>query len=151
MITDVLAQCHRYAGLHPRFAAAFAFLEKLSPDQPAGRHDLAGDDCFALVQAYTTKPPALAAFEAHRKYIDIQFLQAGRETMLWAPLASLTEVTRPYVEEKDVVFFASPTLTTPINLQAGEFTIFFPEDGHAPGLECAGATPVRKIVIKVRV
>jgi YhcH/YjgK/YiaL family protein len=71
--------------------------------------------------------------------------------MLWAPLASLTEVTRPYVEEKDVVFFASPTLTTPINLQAGEFTIFFPEDGHAPGLECAGATPVRKIVIKVRV
>lgn len=151
MIADTLAQGSRYLSLSPRFAVAFEFLKNLPADIAPGRHDIDGDNCFALVQSYQTKPHAQAAFEAHRKYTDIQFIQAGRETLLWAPLATLTQVTKPYVEERDVAFFAMPSQVTPVNLQAGEFVIFFPEDGHAPGLECAGATEVRKIVIKVRV
>lgn len=151
MIADTLGQCGRYACLSPRFAAAFGFLKNLPAGLPAGRHGLDGDNCFALVQDYTTKPPAQAAFEAHRKYADIQFIQAGRETLLWAPLVALTQVTKPYLEEKDIAFFAAPPASTPLNLQAGEFAIFFPEDGHAPGLECGGPCAVRKIVIKVRV
>jgi beta-galactosidase beta subunit len=37
-----------------------------------------------------------------------------------------------------------------LNLRAGEFTIFFPEDSPAPGLECAGVMEVRQAVSKVR-
>jgi YhcH/YjgK/YiaL family protein len=103
-----------------------------------------------LVQTFTTKPLAQGTFESHRRYIDIQFIQAGAETMLWAPLASL-QVTQPYSAEKDVAFYAMPARTTPINLHAGEFTIFFPEDGHAPGIESGNPSVVRKVVIKVRV
>jgi len=150
MIADTLCQIHRYQALSPRFPAAFEFLKKLPADIALGRHEIEGDNCFALVQAYTTKPLAQAKFEAHKKYTDIQFIQAGRETLLWSPLAALTQVTQPYAEEKDVAFFAMPPQVTPVNLRAGEFTIFFPEDGHAPGIECAGMTEVRKIVIKVR-
>ena len=150
MIADTLELSRRYAGLHPRFADAFEFLKRLPADPSLGRHDLDGEDCFALVQSYTTKPLAKAAFEAHRKYIDIQFIQSGRETLLWSPLSLLPHVTQPYAEEKDVAFFATPEHVTPINLQAGQFTIFFPEDGHAPGVEYAGATEVRKVVIKIR-
>jgi len=151
MIADTLTQCSRYAGLSPRFAAAFQFLEQLPADQPAGRYPLAGDDCFALVQSYAAKPMAEAKFEAHRKYIDIQFIQAGRETILWTPLAALTEILQPYDAERDVAFYATPSHVTPIRLRAGDFTIFFPEDGHAPGLEYGGSTEVRKTVIKVRI
>lgn len=150
MIADTLAQHHRYTSLHPRFAAAFDFLAKLPADQPAGRYELDGDNCFALVQSYTTKPAAQGTFESHRRYIDIQFIQSGVETMLWAPLATLP-VTQPYAAEKDVALHAMPARITPVNLQAGEFAIFFPEDGHAPGLECGGPATVRKVVIKVRV
>ena len=150
MITDTLAQRRRYTGLSSRFAAAFEFLEKLSATRPDGRHDLDGDNCFALVQSYPTRPLAQALFEAHRQYIDIQFMQAGRETILWSPLAALTQVTQPYAAERDIAFFANPPQWTPLNLQAGQFAIFFPEDGHAPGLECAGPAEVRKVVIKVR-
>ncbi len=150
MIADTLEQRHRYVGLSPRFAAAFDFLEKLPADQPTGRFELDGDHCFALVQSYTTRPVAKATFEAHQRYIDIQFIQAGRETILWSPLAGLTQVTQPYSTEKDIVFFATPAQMTPLDLRAGQFTIFFPEDGHAPGLECDGPSEVRKIVIKVR-
>ena len=151
MIADTLSQCRRYIALSPRFAAAFEFLRQLPADQPLGRHELDGDHCFALVQTYATKPLAEAKFESHRKYIDIQFLQAGSETLLWSPLAALTKITEPYDAARDITFYAPPPQVTPINLRAGEFTIFFPEDGHAPGLEYSGPTEVRKVVIKISV
>lgn len=151
MIADTLLQCRRYTALSPRFAAAFEFLQQLPANQPLGRHELDGDHCFALVQTYATKPLAGAKFESHRKYIDIQFIQAGCETLLWSPLSALTKITEPYDSEKDIAFYAMPPQVTPINLCAGEFTIFFPEDGHAPGLEYSGPTEVRKVVIKVGV
>jgi YhcH/YjgK/YiaL family protein len=150
MITDLIEQRRRYTSLSPRFAAAFEFLEKLPAGQPAGRYDIDGDNCFALVQTYATRPVTQAMFEAHRRYIDIQFIQAGCETILWSPLAALTQVTQPYAAEKDIAFFANPSQWTPVNLCAGQFAIFFPEDGHAPGLECSRPSEVRKIVIKVR-
>jgi YhcH/YjgK/YiaL family protein len=150
MIADTLTNCGRYASLAPHFAAAFAYLQKLPAGQPTGRYEIVGESCFALVQSYVTKPLNAAKFEAHRKHIDIQFIQAGRESLLWSPLAALTE-TVPYNVEKDVTLFATPSQVTPINLRAGEFTIFFPEDGHAPTIECAGSAEVRKVVIKVRV
>jgi YhcH/YjgK/YiaL family protein len=151
MISDTLEQCHRYTSLSPRFAAAFEFLEKLPANQPTGRYDLDGNNCFAMVQAYTTMPLDQAKFETHRQYIDIQFIQAGRETMLWSPLAALTQVTGAYSPEKDVIFYANPPQKTPINFGAGQFVIFFSTDGHAGGLECYGQSEVRKVVIKVRV
>ena len=150
MIADTLEQRRRYTGLSPRFAAAFEFLEKLPASQPDGRQDIDGDNCFALVQSYTTRPQAQGTFEAHQRYSDIQFILSGVETMLWAPLATL-QVTQPYRAEKDIALYAMPAQTTPLNLRAGEFAIFFPEDGHAPGLECGGPSAVRKVVIKVRV
>ncbi|HEU5395959.1 MAG TPA: YhcH/YjgK/YiaL family protein [Verrucomicrobiae bacterium] len=153
MITDTLDRCHRYVNLSPRFAAAFEFLRKLPANQPAGRYEIDGDDCFALVQNYTTRSASLAAFESHQRYIDIQFIQAGAETMLWSSVAALPNVTQSYSPEKDVTFYAAPAPTqmTTINLRAGDFTIFFPEDGHAPGLECGRCGEVRKVVVKVRV
>ncbi len=151
MIIDTLAQAGRYTGLSPHFAAAFEFLRKRSVTTPAGRCDIDGDNCFALVQSYTTRPVEQALFEAHCQYADIQFIQAGRETILWSPLGALNVVTQPYVAERDVVFFASPPQWTPLHLAAAQFTIFFPEDGHAPGLEYNGLAEVSKVVIKVRI
>ena len=112
MIADTLAQYHRYTSLSPRFAAAFNFLERLPADAALERHEIDGDNCFALVQAYNTKPLAQAKFEAHRKYIDIQFIQSGRETLLWSPLTALMETTIPYTHDTDVAFFATPAQST---------------------------------------
>ncbi len=151
MIADTLSQCRRYTALSPRFAAAFQFLQQLPADKPTGHYALEADHCFALVQAYPTRPLAEAKFESHRKYIDIQFIQAGRETILWSPLATLTKTIQPYDAAKDIAFYATPTHAVPIQLRAGDFAIFFPEDGHAPGLEYDGPTQVRKTVIKIQV
>jgi biofilm protein TabA len=150
MVADTLAYCRRYQTLSPRFAAAFDFLETVSADKPVGRYELDGKHCFALVQSYATQPVSQAKFEAHRRYIDIQYIQAGRESLLWSPLAALTETLQPFNEENDIAFYGVPPQATPVNLGPGQFAIFFPEDGHAPGIESGGRADVRKIVVKVR-
>ncbi|HEY2574566.1 MAG TPA: YhcH/YjgK/YiaL family protein, partial [Verrucomicrobiaceae bacterium] len=101
MIQDTLPLSARYESLSPRFARAFDFLRTVDGTQSLGRHEIDGDQVFALVQSYATKPVEEALFEAHRKYIDVQFLFSGRETILWAPLATMREQTMAHDESKD--------------------------------------------------
>ena len=104
---------------------------------------------FPLVQDNTTKPKAEGVWEAHRKYIDVQFVAAGVEQMGWAKLDTLA-VKKPYDADADYALFDGPGdfLTVP----AGSFTIFFPKDGHIPGIAVNDQpSAVRKIVVKVAV
>ncbi|MEI7729987.1 MAG: YhcH/YjgK/YiaL family protein [Verrucomicrobiota bacterium] len=151
MILDNLSQWHRYTALGTRFEKAFHYLETVSPDTPLGRYDLEGEELFAMVSAYPTRSADQFKFEAHRRYADVQFIVAGRERILWVPLASLPTVTEAYNAEKDILFCAPPTSHIPLNMAAGQFAVFFPEDGHAPGLEWGGIGEVLKVVLKVRV
>ena len=150
MILDTLPHWHRYAATLPGLAQACEYLQTLNAGTATGRYELDGDRVFCLVQRYRTKPMAQAKLEAHRKYVDIQYLIAGRETILWAPLVALTTVTQPYDASRDIEFFATVAGTTPVNLEAGYFSVLFPADGHAPGIEWNGAQDVVKVVVKVR-
>ncbi|MFM8494807.1 MAG: YhcH/YjgK/YiaL family protein [Planctomycetia bacterium] len=150
MILDALSQWRRYASLNPRFARAFAFLHQFPADVADGRHEIEGDSIYALVQRYETRPVA-GQFEAHRSYVDIQFIVTGREVIQWAPLESLTEVTKPYDDVKDAGFFAAGDAMVPVRVAAGQFAILFPDDAHAPGCAWAGPEPVVKVVVKVAV
>ena len=151
MILDTLPLWHRYAALHSGFARAFAFLEGVTPATADGRHDIDGDAIYALVQRYQTRATSGMQLEAHRRYIDVQFIARGREVIHWAPLAALSEVTLPYETTKDAGLFALPAATVPLRLVAGQFAILFPDDAHAPC--CAWDEPedVLKVVVKVAV
>ena len=151
MIHDTLQNSARYEVLSPRFARAFAYLRGVDGTQALGRHELDGDNVFALVQKYSTKPVEGALFEAHRKYIDVQFVQSGRETILWAPLATMREETMAYDEKKDVALWKLVPDVTPVHLSAGHFVILFPEDAHAPTVVWETPTEVFKVVVKVKV
>lgn len=151
MILDILANSPRYEPLHPRFARAFAFLRAFKGTEAPGRHDLDGDNAFALVQSYTTKPAASALFEAHRKYIDVQYVFSGRETILWAPLSAMRETTMPYDEKKEAALFKLIPDVTPLHLSGGHFTILYPEDAHAPTIVWDEPTVVVKVVVKIKV
>ncbi len=151
MVLDTLANSARYESLNCRFAKAFAFLRTVDGTQELGRHDLDGDLCFALVQTYETKPVEKAKFEAHRKYIDVQFIHSGRETILWAPLAAMKEETMAYSEEKEAALWKLVPDVTPLHMSAGHFAILFPEDAHAPCIEWEKPEQVFKVVVKVAV
>ena len=102
MILDTLDSSFRYETLHPLFPSAFAFLRRPDLDALAcGRIDLAGDDAlYALIQTYETQPPAEGKPEAHRRYLDIQYVVSGSECVAYAPLAGLTPC-QPFDEAGD--------------------------------------------------
>lgn len=151
MIQDTLSHAALYECLNSRFAKAFAFLRTVDGTQALGRHDIDGDHCFALVQTYETKPVEKAKFEAHRKYIDVQFVYSGRETILWAPLSAMKEETMAYDETKEAALWKLVPDVTPLHLSAGHFAILFPHDAHAPCVEWEQPGQVFKVVVKVAV
>ncbi len=115
-----------------------------------GRVDLDGTQVYALIQAYDTLPilPEVK-FEAHRQYIDIQYIVSGVEVMGWAALKDVPGLT-PYDSEKDACFGKLSTAEmTAVRVAAGQAAIFFPEDAHAPKLALAEPSAVKKIVVKV--
>ncbi len=134
-----------------RWDKAFSFL-KTSDLQSLElkRYDIDGNNLYAPVSEYMTKNEEDARYEAHRKYIDIQYIISGKELMGVAPISQKKETLEPYDSEKDIEFL---TVTGGENHLAlpDRFFIFFPEDAHRPGLKDGENSPVRKIVVKVKV
>jgi biofilm protein TabA len=160
MILDSLANLDRYRGLDPRLDRGLEALRALCAETTAsqlgdGRHELAGADLYASLSSYPTQAPEAKPFEAHRRYLDIQVLLQGRETLSWAPLERLT-LTVPYSAAEDIAFYrlaeGAGGLGMDVPLEPGLFAVLFPHDGHRPGCHPAGgqAETVRKLVLKVR-
>lgn len=149
MVLDKLENASHYAGLGTRIAAALAWLrENDCTKLPAGKIPVQGDQIYALVQDNTTRPREQGVWEAHRKYIDVQFVAAGIEEMGYANVDTLS-VKKPYDEQSDFALFEGSG--SYVTVPAGSFTIFFPADGHIPGLAAGEPAHVRKVVMKVAV
>jgi len=146
MILDTLNEADAYMDLHPGFAKAFEFLrqESLADLQP-GRYELVGDSLYCMISKGPGKSREEARLEAHRKYIDIQFVISGDEEMGWRPTEECTKIAEPYSEEKDIMFFDNPAKMWK-TVPPGSFVIFYPKDAHAP---MVGDGEIHKVVCKV--
>jgi YhcH/YjgK/YiaL family protein len=150
MIHDHISNASHYAFANPLLQKGLDFLRSPQASSlPNGRFEIEGDRLFALTQEYPSKPEKDCFWEAHRKYIDIQFVSRGVEEIGYAPQSSL-KIIEPYDSAKDMMKLAGNGSV--LRLPAGMFAIFFPQDGHKPGMAPDGVVaPVRKIVVKVAV
>jgi len=134
-----------------RWDKAFKFLrESDMTNMELKRYDLDGNNLYALLSEYMSKNEENARYEAHRKYFDIQYVVSGRELIGIAPISQQKDILEPYSVEKDIMFM---TVGQGVNLQAqpDRFFIFFPDDLHRPGLKDGENSPVRKMVVKVKI
>ena len=115
-----------------------------------GNHEINGDAVFALVSNTPSRAPESGQFEAHQKYIDIQYVISGEEFIGVAPTKELQEVTA-YDSAKDIAFYANPSEFENVEMQPGRFVVFFPENAHLPLCHCRGKQQIHKVVIKLRV
>jgi YhcH/YjgK/YiaL family protein len=146
MILDDLSAAARYAPLHAGFRLGFEFLARTDLAQlETGKYEIDGERVFALINRDPGRGRSGARLEAHRKFIDIQFLVDGSEEIGWRPTPGCRQVAEPYDVDRDVMFFADAPLAW-IQLPPGKFMIFYPDDAHAP--LAAGGDNV-KAVIKV--
>ncbi len=73
----------KYAALLPGIAEAFDAVNARTDFTPGVVHPLSDGNRF-FVAAQSTIAPGLA--EAHRKYLDIQYIVKGKEVVGYAPL-----------------------------------------------------------------
>ena len=153
MIVTKLTELLHQSAEHPSLFKAVEFLQEVQgKDLEDGRIEIDGKQVYALVQSYLGKPDIhQPRFEAHRRYIDIQYLVSGKEYFGWAPLEAMIE-TDLFNEEKDIVHgsVAEASITL-VRLSEGLLAVVYPEDAHAPGLADGEPAPVKKIVVKVAI
>lgn len=133
---------------------AFEFMENFKAEDYAdGRYDLKEEGLFVNIQSYTTKPREEQKYEAHRRYIDVQYIISGKEGFCLKDIAEMKEsdVVVPYSEESDIMFFSNTVEGEYHALTDGEFLIMPPECAHMPGMAVGEPSPVRKMVVKIPV
>jgi YhcH/YjgK/YiaL family protein len=149
MIIDRKENAELYKGVGERIKSALNFINNTDCESlTLGKHDIDGDDVFALVSEYQTKDSADCQLEAHRKFIDVQYVVSGAELMGYAPLKG-QEASMTYNEDDDFILY--PATVSFTKVESGMFAIFYPGDLHMPGIMIDNSSPVKKIVIKVRV
>ena len=148
MIYDKIDNWEIYAGISDDIRVGLEFLSQIKPDIEKGVHELT-PRVKAIVSEYTTKEINENGYEAHRDYIDIQYLISGSEKICCLPLECLKE-TKPYRAEIDAAFYEEAGVNPQeMVIGNGYFAVFYPHDGHMPGLCADALIPVKKVVVKV--
>jgi len=136
--------------LNEKIEYAISYIKNLDFESLEIGKYIVNDDFFYLVQEYHTKKSEDGRFEAHRNYIDIQFLAAGQER-IEVTAAAFMKVEVPYNLQNDVVFFKEPRYAGYIDIKENKYAIFYPKDAHKPGVALDQTQSVKKIVGKVRI
>ena len=148
MLFDKIKNAPQYYALGERLATSLKYLMQndFSAKTP-GRYEIDGDRIYALVQEYDTRPGSAGKWEAHRKYIDIQYIVEGTELMGYENLESMEISDSDYNPEKDAIYPKGEGSF--VKMTAGMFAILWPQDAHMPGQAISEPVKVRKVVIKV--
>lgn len=150
MITSTLDQLHWYSIISLHFEKAIRYALKTDfTVMDTGKYSIDGENVFAIVNEYTTKPISECDSESHRDYADIQIMVSGSERFGYAPLTDQPPST-PFGSGKDVALYSiSEEELSYITLRPGQFIIFFPSDIHRPEVFVSQPQLVRKVVLKV--
>lgn len=114
-----------------------------------GRHDIDGENIFALVSEYQPEPKIDRRPEAHQKYIDIQCLASGEEIIGCSLLAPDYEIIEDKLAQNDIAFYKEVRQEVDVVLEPGVYAILFPNDVHRPCCISRSREPVKKVVIKI--
>ena len=147
MIFDTLENIKNYEGTGRVYTALKFLSETDFTKMELGRYELDGDNILYMVQRYETDPDKTIS-EAHKKYIDIQFMLSGEEIIGVAPICAQKKLTEAK-PENDVWFYECKT--EPLTLFANSFMVLYPNDLHCPGVAVKDALTCRKVVVKVKV
>lgn len=144
MIVCPFKDLKRYAPVLPGLEEALEKIATLTSLEPA-TYPLSGGNRF-FVCAEQTSPVGLA--EAHRKYLDIQYMVRGREVMGWADLADC-QLQGEFNTDGDIGMYAGDFRY--LTIDEGMCYVAFPEDAHMPSRHLEQPNDFVKIVVKLAV
>ncbi len=147
MIVDRLENLDKYVSINSLFSQAVDFLKLHDlQNMEIGKIELNGKDLVLNVTQTSPKTKEEAKLETHNAFIDIQIPLSDTEIMGYTPAKDCLPADAAYNIEKDITFFEGYAENY-LTIKPGMFAIFFPQDGHAPGITPEG---VKKMIIKVK-
>ena len=148
MLIDRITNAHLYGTLSPKFKCAFDYIQQTDLLTLAvGKYEIDGESLYVIVQEYLTKPIEQGRWEAHRRYIDLQYVIRGTERIGYAHLSRLL----PDVYDVNKDFLPLSGQGDILTVQEGSFMLLLPEDGHMPGIAVDEPMLVKKAVFKIGV
>lgn len=151
MIFDKIDNISDYFDELPLLKKVSDFVDKFNKNNLSdGTYEIDGKRVFAMVQSYRTKQqtPEMM-FEAHKKYIDLQYIVNGIEKIRWASLDKVDLVEEKYSSGGDIAFYEGDAMFD-FTLTKNTFLLLYPSDAHLPGLSADKDVNVRKIVFKIQ-
>ena len=136
----------RYTAVVPGLEEAMKVVAELTDYTP--RTIPLSDGNRIMVQQATTKTAEGAKFEAHRNYLDIQYIVKGEEYVGWAPLETL-EMEGEYNAAKDKATLVGHADF--MRIGEGYCYVVYPEDAHIPGTYLENPCDIIKLVVKLKV
>ncbi len=146
MIVCPWKDINRYASVIPGLEEAIKAVSEMDSFEPR-TVPLSGGNKI-LVQQGTTKPAQGQLLEAHREYLDIQYIVKGKETMGWAPVDTLA-LDGEFNTAKDKGMYAGHCDF--MDIAQGYCYVVYPEDAHMPGSHLDVPSEYTKLVIKLKV
>ena len=147
MIIDTLDNFERYVSLNPLFRDVITFIRSNDIRQMSlGKHLIQGDDLFVNIAKFNGKAKTAAVLESHRRMIDIALCFNADETFGYTPADALPEAV--YHAEDDYSVYPGVSAHTYLTTHPGMFTIFFPQEGHAPCI--SQENELHKAIFKVK-
>ena len=117
-----------------------------------GIYKIDAEDFFYIITSYNTsgsmeeKPT-----EAHRKYVDLQYVLYGEEKIGYSDRRNPNVSLKEYDVVNDVELFSRIEDESFFILKKDMYAVFFPEDVHRPGLTNKETRSIRKAVFKIPV
>jgi len=149
MIFDKIENSAIYEKVSPLLKKAFEYLKQTDfSKMELGKHLVEGDDLFAVLQEYDTKNDTDAKLEAHREYMDVQYIISGEELIGVCPLINQTPC-KEYNAENDYALYDDTCSF--FKITSKQFAVLFPQDLHKPGMKVDKSSKVKKVVMKVKI
>lgn len=150
MIFDNIRNKNIYSDKDEKLALAFDFIKRACDESLAdGKYDIIKDgEMYAMVQSYKTKPISDGRYEGHRRYIDVQYVICGCESIFVSEISKF-KTDAPYDHCRDIEFFSDVDGGCELVLSDGDFAVFYPNDIHKPGMTYKSESDIKKIVVKI--
>ncbi len=148
MIYDHIKNIGLYKGLTPALDTALDYISAAKMPLENGTTMLE-NGVKVIVSEYMTKLEEPKGYEAHLKFLDIQYVLDGEEGVKISPLEYLKPCTEYNVEKDRTNYYETdaPVLT----IGNGYFVVVWPDDAHMPCMAVGESKLVKKITVKVPV
>ncbi len=146
--TDYIKFATQYHKDKTMWEKIFKFLKENNlATMPVGKYSIDGDRCFASITDAKTKSPDIVQIEAHKKYIDFQYIVTGAERMGLISTSDAKEINT-YNPKKDVINYSGDRIKY-YTMTGNTFFLLFPGELHKASVWVDKEATVRKVVVKI--